>query len=162
MGFFEQLKTDLDAMEDGGEKREMPEGLVRQTAECRHCGQGHLIATLDGWEEEKLLAEAARICRCAEATAAREGEAQKAAAKENVRLLFGDHDEHGEKLPAPSPWVMGGNIIAALDIAIDEIAAGNMVKITVDNGEGIKAVVQMTAKGMKVDRKEGYTFTRMG
>ena len=145
------------------EKREMPEGLETQIAECRYCGQGHHVVTLDGWGEEKLQDEAVKMCRCEAAMIAKNHEKQIYRAKENVRVLFGEYDEHGEELPTPSPWVMGENIIAALGIAIDEIGGGNITKITIDNGEGIKAVVQMTAKGtIKVERKEGYIFTRMG
>ncbi|MCL2052786.1 MAG: hypothetical protein FWG91_13825 [Lachnospiraceae bacterium] len=135
------------------EKREKPEGLTTEPGYCFYCGQVAIATTPDGWPEAKLNEHATLKCSCPEAKNFQDIGKQKERAKDNIIKLFGSE--------AKNPVTE-----ITLDLmknSIDEIADGNIGKISMDINDEIKAVLSKTAKGkIKVTRKENYTATLIG
>lgn len=105
---------------------------------CKFCHQNFALEVLkEGMSEEKLEELATRKCDCNEARNYLSREKKRDKVIGNIVELFGE----------------ASTTSTILIEQIDRIASGNVLKVTVDSGNGYKGTLQMTSKGtLKVER----------
>ncbi len=143
-GGHEIPEEDLRELEQE-EGREMPEGVESQTGYCRFCGQGGVVHTMMGWDQDAVNEAVTCQCQCEEAKKYAESKERVQKAKNRIRELFSSEAEKP----------IDQNVVSIMFLAVDAIEAKAMKGITVDVGQGVKARVSKVAKeSIKVERSE--------
>lgn len=143
-GGYEIPEDELREME-AEENREMPEGVETQTGYCRFCGQGGVVHTVMGWNQDDVNEAVTCKCSCEAAKEYVKSKERAQNAKSRIEELFG--------LPAEKP--IDQDVINIMFRSVEAIESMVMKGITIDIGQGIKAKVSKAPKGsIKVERTE--------
>lgn len=143
-GGYRIPEEDLREMEQE-EDREMPEGVESQTGYCRFCGQGGVVHTLMGWDQNAVNEEVTCRCQCEEAKEYVKSKERVGKAKSRIKELFSSTSEKP----------IDQDVVSIMFSAVDAIEAKAMKGIIIDVGQGIKAKVSKMAKeSIKVERSE--------
>lgn len=113
---------------------------------CKFCGQTFAIETVDEGDDQEILdKQATRMCLCAEAKEWCKAENSKNKAENNIKELFG-----------------ANSIITEILVEqLERVSSGDIVKITVDAGDGYKGSLTTTQKGkLKVEKNISKKITR--
>lgn len=122
------------------ETKEMPQGTEQQLGNCIYCGQSVLLNTSGMADKEQLDKWATERCTCAEAVKMQNARRYKRSAEDNINILFNNDY----------------NCVAdILHFVMPYIEMGEVVKVTVDTGGGVKGSISITKKErIKVERND--------
>lgn len=106
---------------------------------------------MEEWQQEEINELVTESCECLEARIYTAEKGQKERAHNRIEMLFGE----------------GNNIVAVENVVlellhnvIDPICEGHIAAVTVDIGNGVKAKININAKGnIKVGRTKTDTST---
>ena len=113
------------------EEREPLQG-EQQTGTCIYCGQTMMFTTVGLAEKEQLDKWATEKCTCEQAKKAQEKVKAKRTAEDNIHTMF------RERYP---------EVEAIMQAALPYIEGENILKVTIDTGNGVKGSICMTNKG---------------
>lgn len=120
--------------------------MLQISGHCSFCGQRRMVEIPEGFiygEEDDL---ATRECDCSGAVAKRQREQRIAETSDKIAELF------AEEYP---------EISDLLNATLTFVAKREIKKVSVDNGDGIKAFLSMNEDGVfKVERKETSSMSR--
>ena len=126
-------------------------GVVTATGSCKFCKQVAARKALKEWSQEEIDELATETCECIDARIYARKKSQKERAHSRIDLLFGK-DNTAVMVPD-----------AAVDLlhkAVYPVCEGFIQSITVDAGNGTKAKISITPKGIvKVARTKTDTST---
>jgi hypothetical protein len=135
------LKDDVEQA-----KREGLIGSVIQDGACRFCGQLKKVETMIGWTDDQCDELATETCGCFDSCTYARKKGQKERAEKKINRLFVETLDN-EPLDQ-----------AAVDLireAAELVSDFKIKSCTIDNGNGCKAKVSITAKGnIKVERTD--------
>lgn len=124
-------------------REENPGALETKVGGCRFCGQTAALELPAEWDGAFVDEAVTEHCNCIEATIYTNKKKQKERAEKAVTRQFGENSGHQ----------IEGETIDILLLAIDGIIEDRITGITVDIGDGLKAKINVTAKGaIKVER----------
>lgn len=126
-------------------------GVTTTTGTCRFCGQVATQKALKEWSQEEIDELTTETCECIDARIYAHKKGQKERAHSRIELLFG---KENTAVMVPD---------AAVDLlhkAVVPVCEGFIQSITVDAGNGVKAKIHITTKGIiKVARTKTDTST---
>ena len=106
--------------------------ITKQTGTCIYCGQTMILNTSGKADKEQLDKWATEKCSCAEAKAAQEKVKVKRTAEDNIVRMFRDDFPETE---------------AIMKSALVYVENEDVLKVTVDTGNGVKGILRRTNKG---------------
>jgi hypothetical protein len=126
-------------------------GVITATGTCKFCGQVATRKALEEWSQEEIDELATETCECIDARIYAHKKGQKERAHARIDLLFG---KDNKTVTVPD---------AAVDLlhkAVYPVCEGFVASISVDVGNGVKAKINVTPKGIvKVARTKTDTST---
>ena len=126
-------------------------GVITGYGSCRFCGQQATHKVMEEWQQEEINELVTESCECLEARIYTAEKGQKERAHNRIEMLFGE----GNNIVA-----VENAVLELLHNVIDPICEGHIAAVTVDIGNGVKAKINITAKGnIKVGRTKTDTST---
>lgn len=128
------------------EKRDGLIGTIVQDGACRFCGQLKKVETMVGWTDQQCDELATETCGCIDSCTYARKKGQKERAHKKIDKLFVETLDN-EPLDQAA--------VNLLHEAADIVADGKIKSFNLDNGNGCKAKINITAKGnIKVERTD--------
>ncbi len=121
---------------------------MRPGGGCRFCGQIADIKAPLNYTDDQRDELATELCKCYEAEYYTNKKSWKERAHDRIEKLFGEESEEP----------INDSEIKILHDAVEPVANNDITSMTVDFGNGIKAKINITAKGkIKVQRTDTDT-----
>ncbi len=133
------LYDDLRKEKEAGKK------LVTEHGVCRFCGQMEALEVPPEWTEAEVDELATETCECAGASYYSSRKSRKERAHMRIEELFGQGDTQ--------TGAVSEGAVELLHLAVDKAGGEQVLSVTVDAGDGIKASIKLTNKdAIKVTR----------
>lgn len=126
------LQDDLRKEKEAGKK------LVTEHGACRFCGQMEALEVPPEWTGEEVDELATETCKCGDALYYSSRKSRKERAHKRIKELF----EQGDT----QTGAVSEGAIELLHLAADKAGDEQVLSVTVDAGDGVKASIKLTSK----------------